>query len=132
MFVCPSCLPVTGILAIHVLLPFALVAEVGDVLIAIMMFAIPVTQLNQIVLIQNPSFRAILSVEFVDTWKSVTLCTCAFGDNFMQLGLHNQSKAPALLVNSSLSGKDAEGWAGHHGASFACTFVAYLKKVVVC
>jgi len=117
MFVCPSCLPVTGILAIHVLLPFALVAEVGDVLIAIMMFAIPVTQLNQIVLIQNPS---------------VTLCTCAFGDNFMQLGLHNQSKAPALLVNSSLSGKDAEGWAGHHGASFACTFVAYLKKVVVC
>ena len=67
-----------------------------------------------------------------DTWKSVTLCTCAFGDYFMQLGLHNQSKAPALLVNSSLSGKDAEGWAGHHGAAFACTSVAYLKKVVVC
>jgi hypothetical protein len=68
---------VTGILAIHVLLPFALVAEVGDVLIAIMMFAIPVTQLNQIVLIQNPSFRAILSVEFVVTHGSQSLCALA-------------------------------------------------------
>ena len=65
-----------------------------------------------------------------ETWKSVSLYACAFEHHVMQLGLRNQAAVPALFAHFSQSGKDAEGWAGHHGAAFARTTVSYFCKVM--
>jgi len=77
MIVCHSFSAMTSILAILVPFSFAPVAEVGDVLIATLICAILVTTLNQMMLIQHPSFQFTLLVEFVAKHGSQSLCTLA-------------------------------------------------------
>lgn len=63
------------------------------------------------------------------SWKSISLYVCASASGIHRLVSQMNEKNRALFAHFSLSGKDAEGWAGHHGTAFACSSVSHLKQV---
>jgi hypothetical protein len=66
------------------------------------------------------------------SWMSASLFAFATaGDVGRPDSQEKPADAKALSVHASYSGKDAEGWAGHHGAAFACSSLSYLDKVTL-
>jgi hypothetical protein len=64
------------------------------------------------------------------SWKSISLYVCASASGIDRLASQRNEKTRALFAHFSLSGKDAEGWAGHHGTAFACSSVSHLNQVI--
>jgi hypothetical protein len=64
-----------------------------------------------------------------DKWATIVLHASAPLIHSPQLRALNESAKHTLFSHFSISGRDAEGWAGHYGAAFACPSVSYLGQV---
>lgn len=74
-------------------------------------------------IISNQSANDVCS----DQWVTVVLHASVPRNHSSQLGV--DSAKSTLFSHFSVSGRDAEGWAGHYGAAFACPSVSYLGQV---
>ncbi len=66
-----------------------------------------------------------------NAWTTVVVHACASQNRSPQLALQASAEPPnAVYAHFSLIGRDAEGWAGHHGTAFAQPTVSYLSLVI--
>lgn len=64
-----------------------------------------------------------------DSWRPLSLYAGASAADTTPNALQRQGRENALFAHFHLRGRDAEGWAGHHGAAFSCVSVSYLHEV---
>jgi hypothetical protein len=64
-----------------------------------------------------------------DSWRPLSLYAGASAADIMPRASQRRAQANALFAHFHLSGRDTEGWAGHHGTAFSCVSVSYLHEV---